>query len=76
MLRITFKSAKSGKESYRTVPVNFTITPGATHVFREMRNGKWTTTTRAIRGTTGWAVANYMRAVHTRGGRIELLGTL
>lgn len=75
MLRINFTSC-NGNKAYRTVPVNFTITKGATHVFRELRNGKWETTTRALTGTTGWAAANYMRAVHTRGGKIELLGTI
>ena len=76
MLSISFKSATSGAKAFRSVPVNFTVTPGATHVFRELRQGQWTTTTRALTGKTGWAAANYMRAVHTNGGRIELLGTL
>ena len=76
MIRVLFTTV-NGNPGFRTLGVNARIDEGATHLFREQRaDGTWVTRGRKLTGTGPWAAANYMRAVHTRGGRIELLGTL
>lgn len=75
MLRLVFKNV-NGREAYRTIGPNDKIDADATHVFREVREGQWITRARKLTGEGPYAAANYMRAVHLNGGRIELLGTL
>lgn len=74
-LQINFTTC-NGNKGFRTVTDVKDIDPEATHVFRELRGGKWITRARKLTGTGPYAAANYMRAVTRNGGRIELIGTV
>ena len=65
-----------GNDCYRTIREADKVDDGATHVFRELnRDGQFITRARKLTGEGPWAAYNYMRAVSTNGGTIELLGT-
>jgi hypothetical protein len=74
-ITLHFKSTV-GNTCYRTIRDADKVDANSTHVFRELnRDGQFITRARRLTGEGPWAAANYMRAVITRGGTIELLGT-